>query len=107
MMGSERDEVILSDWERERLAAIEGHLTTSDPGLTRRLTGRRPHLTLLVATALVILGGAVAVAMFTRWLWLAATGLAVMAAGIFLGVDPVVARLKRYRQVHQPASPRD
>lgn len=107
-MGGEPDEVILSEWERERLAGIEQALATSDPGLTRTLVrGRRPVSTRAVAVALVVLGAVLVLGTFTRWLWLAAVGLAVMAAGMFLGSTPILARLKRLGSTRRPVSPGD
>jgi hypothetical protein len=108
MMGGERDDEILSEWERERLAGIEEELATSDPRLTRRLAGRRrADFTVVLATVLVLLGAAAAVATFTRHLWVAATGLATMATGLYLAVDPVVARLRWHQPPRQAASPRN
>jgi hypothetical protein len=105
-MHGNHDDVLLSEWERERLASIEGALAASDPDLTRRLLeARQTKATVAVATALVILGGVVAVMTFTRWLWLATIGLAVMALGAGVAVNPVVACFRRYRQAHAPGPP--
>lgn len=96
LMAGDRDDIILSDWERERLAALEGQLATSDPRLRRRLTrAHRPDVTIVVAAALVILGAIAVVTTFTRWLWLAVGGLVLMTAGILVGAEPVASRFKR------------
>lgn len=95
-MGGERDEVFLSKGERDRLAAIERELSSSDPRLTRRLARfHRVDHTLVTANALVVVGNGVAVMTFTSRWWLAATGLAMMATGMFLWTSLAVDRFRR------------
>lgn len=79
------DDVGLTQWEEERLAAIEGHLTSSDPGFTRAFTRclseARRKVSMAVAIALIAVGWVVTLATFTRSMWLAAGGLLLIGVG--------------------------
>lgn len=96
-MGGSHDDVVLSESERERLAAMEEMLFRSDPGLVTRL-GRRPagRSTQRVAVAItsIVVGFALVILSltFTRWLWLGAGGLAIMTGGAILAAGPLITR---------------
>jgi Flp pilus assembly protein TadB len=96
VMSGDPDDVVLNEWERERLAAMEGQLAATDPRFSRRLSGKPrvdPHPA--IATVMFIVGATTVIATFTRWLWLAITGLAVMTVGGIRMISLLAARLRR------------
>lgn len=107
-MSEQHEEVVLSEWEREALVAMEGRLAETDPALHRRLrAGRRSLGTLrpwLVVWLLWALGGGLTVATFTSSLWVAVIGLGVMGAGGALAVRPAAALVARWRRPGGPVT---
>lgn len=91
------DDVVLSEWERERLAAMEGAIAASDPHFTRRLSGARRDLSLWATIALIVAGGVIVLATFTQWPWLAINGLAMMALGMGRAVSRIATRRQQRR----------
>lgn len=95
-MAGDHDDVVLSEAELERLAAIEANLGRSDPALVARL-GRHdrmsPRTRTWMAALLVVVGFVVVVATFTRWLWAGVAGLALMTAGVLLVARPLAVRV--------------
>lgn len=90
-MDDSDEGVVLTEREREELAKLASAL--DDPWLALQLAGNAPPspderpagwLWRWVGAILIVLGGAVAVATFTRWLLVAAVGIAAMAAGGWL-----------------------
>jgi CBS-domain-containing membrane protein len=109
--GSVYQDVILSEYERETLAMLAAEI--DDPWLASQLAGivpapprRKFHIpTCWVAIVLLMLGAAVTLAGFTRWLWAAGLGVALMVAGGALLVAPQLMRITRARRpkVRPPA----
>lgn len=95
-MVGDHDDVVLSDAELERLAAIEANLGDSDPALVARL-GRHSRMSrrtrTCMAALLILVGFVVVVATFTRWLWSGVAGLALMTAGVLLVARPLAGRV--------------
>jgi len=105
-MGADGDEVTLSEWERDRLAAIESELAVSDPALTRRLSGdRRARVRAMMPATLLIFGLAVVLATFTWSLALATVGLAMMAVGAKLAANRLVMRVRRFSHARPRPDP--
>ena len=95
-MAGDHDDVVLSDAELERLAAIEANLGYGEPALVARLGrhGRMSRRTRTwMAALLVVVGFVVVVATFTRGLWAGVAGLALMTAGVLLVALPLAARV--------------
>lgn len=95
-MAGDYENVVLSEAELERLAAIEEALAHSDPALVQRL-GRHQRMSrpgrIWLAALLVGVGFIVLVGSFTRWLWVAVAGLALMTGGALMSARPLVARV--------------
>ena len=107
-MTGEHDDVVLSEAELERLAAIEATLARNDPALVTRL-GRHERISgrarLWMAGPLVtVVFVVVVVATFTRWLWAALGGLGLMTAGVLLVSHPLATRVMADIAPTQPVS---
>lgn len=89
-MGGPRDDVTLTERERQAFATIASELTGPDPK-RKRPWGR---VTPAVPVVLVVAGAVAALVTFTRWLWLAAVALGVMGLGLSLTARPAAARLQ-------------
>lgn len=91
-----RDEVVLTEWERDRLAEIEWQFAERDPRFTRRFarrwSGPRREFHLAAAITLILAGWIVTVVMFTRSLWLAIIGLTMMGAGSWQAITRLAGR---------------
>ena len=89
-MGGPRDDVTLSQWERQAFATIASELAGPDPKRKRPWGRVAPA----VPVVLVVAGAVAALVTFTRWLWLAALALGVMGLGLGLAARPAAARLQ-------------
>lgn len=96
-MSGEHDNIVLSEWELETLAAIRENLGDSGPPLLERRHRRPPapsRRRLLWATLLFTVGFGIVVGTFTSSLWPALAGLAVMVGGAVLAAGPLVAAVR-------------
>ena len=95
-MTSDRDDVALSEWERQAFAAIQQELA---PGRPEPERAQPPWFrsALAFSVFLIVVGAPAAVATFTWSLWLAGAGLAVMATGVALAARPVTSRISSVR----------
>ena len=92
-MDGKDHQVTLTSPEQQLLAELEHATRHSDPHLDVWLrTGRRtwirwsPARQLIVAVAGLVVGTAVMLGTFTRWLWLAALAVVLQAVALGLGV---------------------
>lgn len=109
--GSISEDVVLSEYEREVLARLAAGV--DDPWLASQLLGGIPappkrSFTIpvcWVGIMLVLLGSALALATFTRNMWAAWFGMAIMTTGVGLLIGPQV-RWKRERPLVRPVAER-
>lgn len=97
-----KDEEVLTDRQRHELATLEAATAQEDPDLDAWLRAepgsrRRPQTgtlrqRLALGAALTLIGATVVVLTFTHWLWAAALGTALEAAGLWLAV-PIVGQV--------------